>query len=275
MILDNGSTDGTAEYVRNGCPISGGRVRHILEPRRGVARARNAALRNAAGEIILFLDDDTRPNPQWLDAMCSPIRAGHSAGVVGAIRIPPYLQRPWMTSRHRAWLASTELLDVDNPQGLITANMALSREVLEKVPGFDEELGSGALGFWEDSLFSFQLKRAGYRFALAPDASVEHHFDASRLSRTSFLDRAAREGRSRAYVAHHWEHRTLSSPRKQAARLGLQLAKRRIIQRKAQSEGAPEWEMELVMHFHLYRQYLIERKRPHNYDAYGLVKRTP
>jgi glucosyl-dolichyl phosphate glucuronosyltransferase len=154
--------------------------------------------------------------------------------------------------------------------------MAFSRTVLDKVPAFDEELGPGALGFWEDSLFSFQLKRAGYRLSFSGAAIVEHHFDQSRLSRSAFLDRAAREGCSRAYVAHHWEHRTLSSPRKEAALLALQLAKQRMIQGKAaQSEGAPEWELDLVMHFHLYKQYLVERKRSRNYDAYGLTKRNP
>ena len=102
---------------------------------------------------------------------------------------------------------------------LCLAATAFARSAEHVVPGqrLFAELGPGALGFWEDSLFSLQLKRAGYRFAFAADAIVEHHFDADRLSRSSFLDRAAKEGRSRAYIAHHWEHRTLSSPRKEAA----------------------------------------------------------
>ena len=48
---------------------------------------------------------------------------------------------------------------------LTGANMAFARRVLDKVPGFDRELGPGGLGFCDDTLFSLQLRTAGFRLA--------------------------------------------------------------------------------------------------------------
>lgn len=274
LVVDNASTDGTGEMVRSHAPVPRMALRYAHEPRRGAAHARNRSVAEARGEIVLFIDDDVRPHPDWLERICAPIVEGRAHAVVGGVRLAPHLERPWMTPRHRAWMASTETLDAEDPPAIISANAALSKEVFRKVPRFDTELGPGRLGFWEDSLFSFQLKRAGYRIASAFDAVAEHHFDESRLSRASFLDRARKEGRSWAYVAHHWEHREVAAPRRILMKSALYLAKRRALERpgRRNPEGLPEWEMDAVMQIHFHRQYLAERARPRNYEKYGLVK---
>src|SRR5438034_1054815 len=164
IIIDNASTDGTREVV-NAYSKSPLRARYICEPARGVANSRNRALACAKGDVIVFLDDDARPTVSWLERLCAPILSGRAHAVAGKIIIPAQLLRPWMTPRHRAYLGSTELLDSHDPQGLISANMPFSPSILEKVPAFDNELGPGLLGFWEDSLFSFQVKEAGYKIA--------------------------------------------------------------------------------------------------------------
>ena len=107
---------------------------------------------------------------------------------------------------HRAWLAATVLVNKADPECLIGANMAVARKVLDKVPEFDPELGPGRSGLWEDTLFSLQLKRAGYRLGMVENATAEHHFEPFRLSRESFMQRAYNEARSSAYVAWHWKH---------------------------------------------------------------------
>ena len=273
IVIDNASTDDTREVV-NAYSKSPLRARYICEPVRGVANSRNRALAWARGEVIVFLDDDAHPNVSWLEHLCAPILSGSAHAVAGKIVIPAYLLRPWMTPLHRAYLGSTELLDSHNVQGLISANMAFSPSILMKVPAFDTELGPGRLGFWEDSLFSFQVKAAGYKMVAAFDAIVEHHFDPSRLLRTSFSDRASREGRCRGYVAHHWQHLALTSVRRRAWILTARLLKRRITRIKecVQREGLATWEMEMIEQLHFFRQYSAERRRPRAYSLHGLVK---
>jgi hypothetical protein len=98
-----------------------------------------------------------------------------------------------MARLHRDWLLEYDFTGVKNPGAMIGVNAAFSKAVLEKVPAFDTELGPGALGFSDDVLLSWQIKQAGYTIASAENF-VEHHFDASRLTRSSLLDRSVKEG---------------------------------------------------------------------------------
>jgi glycosyltransferase involved in cell wall biosynthesis len=273
LVVDNGSADGTREVV-DAYSRSLLKARYILEPILGVANARNRALSCVKSDVIVFLDDDAQPTVSWLERLCAPILSGSAHAVAGKIVIPARLSRAWMTPRHRAYLGSTELLDPRAPEGLISANMAFSRSILDKVPAFDTELGPGRLGFWEDSLFSFQVKKAGYRIAAAFDAVVEHHFDESRLRRSSFVDRVSKEGCCRAYVAHHWQHRELTAVRRRAWLLNARLLKRRMTRLKEclQAEGMPVWEMQLIERLSYLRHYFREKQRPRAYSLEGLTK---
>jgi glycosyltransferase involved in cell wall biosynthesis len=274
LVVDNGSTDDTPAVVADFSAPSGVLVRSLRVAERGVARARNAALRAAGGRIIVYLDDDVRPGPRWLEPLCAPILAGRADAVAGGIRLAPHLERPWMTRRHRVWLASTEALDPGAPEEMLSANMAIGRHVLEKVASFDVELGSGALGYGEDALFSQQLLRAGFRIASAFDATVEHHVDPTRLSRAAFREAAAQRGRTLAYRRHHWEHLDVPDPARRLRRRRLRLALGRLAHPLAAAEGMPEWEMLLREDVAFLRQWCVERVRPRNYERRGLVKRA-
>lgn len=274
IVIDNASTDGTAELLKtygldNGIPIV-----YLFEPRQGQCFARNAGLAAARGRFILFTDDDVRPPADWIEGMCAPLLAGRAEAVAGGVQLAPHLLRPWMGWRQRAWLASTDSIDAHEPDRMVGANMAFSKEVLKQVPAFDTELGPGASGFYDETLFTFQLREAGFRVAPALDVTVEHHFDESRLLRASFLDSARKLGQSRAYFSHHWEHRELPRPRRELALARLRLAKWRArYWREWQSaEGMPDWEMALLEESHFLRHYLALRGCPRNYARRGLVK---
>jgi glucosyl-dolichyl phosphate glucuronosyltransferase len=273
LLVDNASTDHTAETVRSFQGDNDLDVRYLHEPRVGQCFARNTALAAARGDIILFTDDDVRVPENWIEGMCAPILSGKAQAVAGGIRIAPHLERPWMTWLHKSLWASTEYMDRDNPDSLIGANMAFSREVLSKVPAFDTELGPGALGFHDESLFSFQLREAGYRISSAFDVVVEHHFDESRLQRGELIETTRKMGASSAYRMYHWEYKEVAHPRAQAALWRARLLKWRATHEKwPYAEGMPGWETWMLWQYHTNRYYLIERKRPRNYERHGLVK---
>jgi glycosyltransferase involved in cell wall biosynthesis len=69
IVVDNGSTDDTAEVAR----AAGARV--IVEPARGVLRATAAGFDAATGDIIGRLDADSRPNPDWIARVMADFRA--------------------------------------------------------------------------------------------------------------------------------------------------------------------------------------------------------
>jgi glycosyltransferase involved in cell wall biosynthesis len=274
LVVDNASTDSTPAAVKD-CAPPRAEVRYLYEPRRGLSHARNTATAAARGRFLLWTDDDARPPRDWVEGMCAPLLSGSAHAVAGGVKIPTALERPWMSGIHRAWLASTEHLDARSPGRMIGANMAFSKEILSKVPAFDTELGAGALGFHDETLFSYQLTRAGYSLVSAFDVAIEHHFDASRLRREHFLNSAEKMGRSDAYWAHHWEHETIEEPERLLESAVCRLAGWRLRHGEewAGPEGAAERELELVHEVYLYEQYLIERRRPRNYEKFGLVKR--
>ena len=288
VVVDNGSSDGTAAWVR-GARLPNMTVRLVEEPRAGVGFARTTALRAARGEILLFTDDDVRLPAHWLAAMCAPILAGEADVVGGASVLADPLQRPWMTPFHRAALSSSEDRSPEERPGPITISMAFHRRVLDRVPAFDPELGPGSrCGAIEDVLFTSQLKAAGFRFARVAAAPVVHHADASRLTRRAFLSAARRRGRSMAYIRYHWHHWTEAqfTHRKQGWEvwrhpyavlvkrwLHLWFWRMRHPGELRRSEGIVPEEFALVNLWWQMRQYLVERKRPRNYERHGLVKR--
>jgi GT2 family glycosyltransferase len=112
--------------------------------------------------VLLFTDDDVHPPIDWIEYMIAPILNEEADAVAGGIRIAPALKRPWLLPEHEMWLASTEYSGCPDWHPLIGANMAVHRRVFSKVGGFDPEIGPGALGHAEDTLFSLQMRRAGF-----------------------------------------------------------------------------------------------------------------
>lgn len=273
LVVDNGSSDHTREVVE-GCRLGNGIPTHwVCEEKPGLSNGRNRALAESEGAIILFTDDDVRPPADWISRMCQPILDGESEAVAGGVAIAPHLMRPWMKPRHKAWLASSEWLERGAPKSMVGANMVFARKVLEKVPGFDPELGAGALGCGEEGLFASQILEAGYRIADRIDVEIEHHFQESRLERGSWLAAAEKMGNSHAYLGHHWEH--------WGCRFGAVrslLAKRKVTAWRNRhpgrmgDEGCDEEEMVLLFHAALVTKHWRESRRKRLYERHGLVK---
>lgn len=271
LVVDNGSTDVTSDVVSS-FDLPQFSVRYLSEPKPGQVRARNTGIAGARGEIIVFTDDDVRPSPNWLRDLIAPIQNGEADAVAGEVRMAPHLKRDWMSPLIQAWLASNEGSPPGEPSMMLGANMAFSRRVLERVPAFDPELGPGALGFCDDALFSNQLKRAGFRMTSAWNASIEHHFHAARLERASLLKRAEHEGRSEGYLRYHWEHHDFAGPRLRIVRWWLALMLYRLCNKEKCREGMTTEEAILMQVLFCRKQYLIESKRPRNYEPFGLTK---
>jgi GT2 family glycosyltransferase len=274
IVVDNASRDETPTVVRE-TRLDHMEVRYLLEPRRGKAHALNTGMGLARGDLLLFTDDDVLLAEDWLEEMVAALNNGCDA-VTGRITLADHLQRPWLTPMNRWWLASSE--DARPREGvreLIGASTGFRRAVLERVPAFDTELGPGALGLGEDTLFGWQLAQAGFKIEYAPKARAIHQPDASRLRHAAWLNEAGKHGRSEAYTQYHWEHDDASHIRLRWLWLWLKLHLRRIIERvpPPDAEGCPAWEADYVQQMAWLEQFSAERRRPRNYSRRGLVKR--
>ncbi|MDB6169036.1 MAG: protein/glycosyl transferase [Verrucomicrobia bacterium] len=278
LIVDNGSTDDTRAVISD-ASSGNSLIRYLSEPAAGVSRARNRGLRESAGKVILFTDDDVRVPTHWLKGMCEKILKGEADAVAGGIIFPAHIayafhEKP--LNARRGWFASSDYLNPDNPKSMIGANMAFSRRVLEKVPGFDLELGPGGVGSGEETLFCKQLRTAGYRLAGALNVTVEHHFDLRRTSREALLELARIKGRTAAFILYHWEHQPvpLHIPKLGIFHLARQLV--RLISKAGQSVerrtfgGLLRFEEKVTF----LEEYRRQQKRSRKYAHHGLTPLT-
>ncbi len=271
LVIDNGSSDNTRSIIES-ATFRDCDVRYFCEPKPGLSNARNSALRESRGDVILFTDDDVRPEGSWLDGMINPILNAKADVVCGQVRIADYLYRPWMTEQHRRFFADTGFEDYETDPSIIGANFAIGRHVLSKVPEFDTYLGAGALGFYEDSLFSRQLREAGFRFMVADVGKVIHCFNADRLLRSSLLNASQRLGRSIGYAYYHWDH-VFPRPYLRQALLNYSYYLRASIKKShSGTEGCSFRLMSAVIDVNIIKGYFLEKHQAPHYSRKGLKR---
>jgi len=115
---------------------------------RGLAGARNSGVDVAAGEVVAFVDDDARPEPEWLQELEACFERPGTVGAGGALLPRWEGPQPAWLPREFYWVfgcSYTGLPDrmapIRNPIG---ANMAVRASVLREVGGFREGGGDGA-----------------------------------------------------------------------------------------------------------------------------------
>jgi GT2 family glycosyltransferase len=178
---------------------------HLHEPRAGKCRVQNHAIARAAGEILVFLDDDLTVCDRYLDAV-EGFFAAHPEFAAMAGRILP-AEDP-MRKAGAMWVY-LDLPICDRGQnavevrGVLGANMAFRGAALAKVGPFDERLGPGAGGHEEETEMSARLRHAGFRIGYAPEALVYHEVDPSRANRERFIRISRERGRCRMLHERH------------------------------------------------------------------------
>lgn len=275
VIVDNASSDDTRQVVMDAMPGSIP-LMYVYEPRKGKSNALNSGLAHASGDVLLFTDDDVRPEVDWLIQLAKPLLDHSADAVQGSIQLASHLLRPWLTPSYAAWLAVCESPSKQPPE-LIGANMGIGRHVLEKVPGFDPELGPGAAGLAEDTLFGWQLVLAGYVIRFVAEAKVTHHPSSDRLLRAGWLKIAQSHGRKDAYLLHHWDHGRIVFPKLKSLWVRSKLKLRRLLSPPGamNREGCSRWEMSYIGDIELYRAYEAEKTRARNYAKHGLTRLRP
>jgi GT2 family glycosyltransferase len=210
--------------------------------------------------------------------MVSPILNEEADAVAGGVELAEEVCEDWMTPHHRSLLASTEQIDPTQPGRIVGANMAISREVFDKIPGFDPELGPGQLGLGGETLLVLQMREAGFRIETAFDVAVEHCPDTTRLTWGGWDEAARKAGRAGAYRSYHWKHRHYSFPALLAGWMYYTLRvwwREPIVGSRNRSQRGMDME-EFLLRRKKYRirQHLREYGKEPKYDERGLVKRT-
>jgi glycosyltransferase involved in cell wall biosynthesis len=132
-------------------------------------RQRNVAWRDGSGPLVVFVDDDCRPHPGWLEALVA--RAAPATVVQGRTLPDP----DEIDLLHRAPHARSQEIEPPTPWGQ-ACNIAYPRALLERAGGFDERLFTG-----EDTDLLQRALEAGARQVAAPEALVWHAVEPATL----------------------------------------------------------------------------------------------
>jgi glycosyltransferase involved in cell wall biosynthesis len=136
IVVDDGSTDGSADIAR-----SRG-IEPLVQANGGPAVARNAGIAASSGEIVMFLDQDDVWLPGKVRNQVEALAAHPEAGVLYG-RMEVFLEpgTPWPDWLDSAW-------QTEPNTGFTPGTLAIRREALEAVGGFDPEYRVASDGEW-------------------------------------------------------------------------------------------------------------------------------
>ncbi|MFO7652461.1 MAG: glycosyltransferase [Candidatus Krumholzibacteriia bacterium] len=177
VVVDDASSDGTADLLAARERAPGGPLLQPVRPARNLGRAgaRNLGVSRARGRYLVFLDDDIVAPPGLLAAHLRELSAAPARGTIGyAVTEPTLVDAP-----HFFYLDGRAVAKL--PPGpaparyFVTQNAGVPREAFLKAGGFDQRFGG--YGF-EDMEAGFRLEDAGLRFTALLDPvprHVHHH----------------------------------------------------------------------------------------------------
>lgn len=178
LVMDNGSTDGSAEEVS---ALPGVTVR-MLGKNLGFAAGNNRAFSECDTEYVALLNPDAFPKPDWLENLLIMARAHPNfaafgsrqmveglGGVIDGMGDVYHLSGLVWRPGHGRLLKLTDLVSCEIFSSCAAAAL-YRREALVEVGGFDEDF----FCYVEDVDLGFRLRLAGYRSIFVPDAVVHH-----------------------------------------------------------------------------------------------------
>lgn len=181
IIIDNGSTDGTAEYLAGLRQRFGESCRVVsFSENRGYAEANNRGCEVARGEFVALLNNDTLVTPDWLSSLVRMVQQPR-VGIVGPKLVFPATE----TINHAGYAYNLDQaifypIYAHQPANLPHLGRALEVQallgacILMRTSLYRDVGGMHYLGL-EDIDFCLRVRKAGYRIVWAPESVVYHY----------------------------------------------------------------------------------------------------
>lgn len=166
IVIDDGSTDDVPQIA-----ASHSTVRYERQDHAGLSAARNLGMKLARGEVIVYTDDDCRPDEDWLWRIAAALDDPRWVAAGG-----PNLPPPPRSEVERCVAAAPGgpchvLLNDEEAEHLPGCNLAIRKSALEDIGGFDPVFRAAG----DDVDVCWRLREAGGKLRFVPGAFVWHH----------------------------------------------------------------------------------------------------
>ena len=134
IVVDNNSTDGTRQVVERYPQVT-----YVFEPRKGITRARQCGLLASSGDIVAYVDADTRPLAGWVEQISEQFAAQADLACLSG----PYSFYDLSGLRNMVssgWFKAARPIYKLTGYMMVGGNFAIRRDVLESMGGFDASI---------------------------------------------------------------------------------------------------------------------------------------
>lgn len=244
VVVDNNSTDGTADIIRNHMlwaelNRSGVQARIVVEPRQGLAFARICAVQAARGRYVCFLDDDNVPDPHYVRCGTSVLESDERIGILISRLRPRYavpLTKAMARREHlfainqglgeqRIDFGASATIAPTIGGGMWVRRAAFLEHVPWQTPNdmLPDRIGNKLVS-GNDIEIGLLIGRAGYRRVYCPELGLEHRISVGRLNSRYFLRLIEGIVRSEITLRHRYGIRKHTLRSTLAAAGGLSIA---------------------------------------------------
>ena len=194
IVVDDGSTDDTRERAGRFSDGTFGGFRYIRQENSGQNAARNRAITEAAGDVLLFINDDTIAEKNMIreHEACRSRYPGDNVAILGRVTLSPELvsasplSRLHLDTAFARWQGEMEL----DWHAFYTCNLSVKKSFLMQNGLFDT-----ALRYHDDIELGSRLAAHGLRVIYDPEALGYHYHD---LSEKSYFNLARASGKALA-----------------------------------------------------------------------------
>ena len=265
IVIDNNSIDRTPAVVEEAVARAPFAMRRVFESRPGSSFARNRAVDEAAGDLILFIDDDAVAEADWAAAIMGAIERRGLDAACGLVlprweAAPPGWLGPSLYVRFavhdRDAIAAAPPAAAEVLRNYFSANTGFRRETFARFGRFREDLGvvGGNPISGEDTELFARIIGGGGAMGFVAEARVFHLVPAARMNRRYLRRKAFAFGVGTA-LAGGRTHNHLDKLARNAVRMAMAGA-------RGDREGAICHELECANFFGYWWGRLRMRKRP-------------
>jgi glycosyltransferase involved in cell wall biosynthesis len=191
IIIDNASTDNTADIINNFIKENPGlNIKYCYEENKGLSFARNRGIKESESQIISYVDDDVILPTDFLEKILIFFEQYPAAVGAGGKVIPKYesgKEPEWMSKYLLGFVGKVDYGNsiikfekkMKYPAG---CNMIYKKDILEKAGGFNNQLKFRS----DDKYIYYKVKSLSDKIYYLPDAWLYHYIDSYRLEIKNF-----------------------------------------------------------------------------------------